>query len=331
MASFGKADPAAKLARDLESKIAERRKNAERLATAEAKLAAARARVENSAFEGDERPLDSAVDAEIRAERTVQALRNAGASIESDISKIEHEIARIEDQRKRAETSKQIEELIGRWEAVAAAFLDAGAAFAAVSREVEPLVIGAMGTTRFLSESLEQIPPASDLIVSLLRGRAIGVLSAGPVEMPRPQAPPPKLTLVEGPKLEEVFFIRSARYRDPETGKQIFLCQNYRHQLPQHLAAKALKVHAAISTKEARASGLDMVGTGYILPDPRRCIALDDSPLDAAPPVTAAEPMKSTAGLFEPLDRGRPYSFVAPVSPAAGPIPATRSAPTEEH
>jgi hypothetical protein len=141
-----------------------------------------------------------------------------------------------------------------------------------------------------------------------------------PVVIPGPQAP--------SPPMQEIFMLRSARYRDDD-GNQVPLGQYRKYRLPLRIAELALQANVACSNTDPRVRQL-MGMSGMVDPDLPRCFAIDGSELE--PAKKPIEPILSTSAFFEPSPYGNrePQTFIVPVSPIEPASTSARMMPDEQ-
>jgi hypothetical protein len=199
MALFPRAsDPQKKAERDLDAARASRNSLIERRKIAETSAAEHRDKARKQARDGADDQTLSAVELDMRREQDRTAtLTGAISDVEATIANLEREIAHIIDQRCRNETAAAVTALADKWVTVAAAFDVAAGQLADIARESAVIVLDAHPLQVFLDAVKEQVPPAAELVTSVLRDHARAVLAGtAPASLPKPAAEPvkPKVT-----------------------------------------------------------------------------------------------------------------------------------------
>jgi hypothetical protein len=324
MRFLDRGDPAERAQRDLEAKlkgkIDQRVDIVVRTQTAEGKLAACRATVEQLALEADDAALDRALQARRAAEDKLAALHGAAAKIGKEVSEIEAAIDKVVDGRVRAETSVAVNAMADELAEAQADFTKAAQRLEAAARQGGLLVPESRAVAEFTLSAREQLPPAVEMVVAGLRAHARGVLAGhGSPSLPRP-APAPVLTLVPAAEpMQTVFIKRNVKYLD--AGRTVTIAGNRRHSLPLRLAEEALSTNLALPLSDRqRIRDLEYNAPAFFVPDEASCVWLGPKGAEAPPKSMrpgGGPPIHSSLTEFTPVDRGPPIVGTMPAQPLA--------------
>jgi len=321
MALFSKTDPATKRQRDLEAKLTAQRANrdnlTERRKAAEASAAAHRERARKLAGDGADDTALSAVEAAMRREQDRAAtLGDAIGDAEATIANLEREIAETIDQRCRAETAAAVTALADKWVTAGAAFDAAVAQLVDLADESAVITLDARALHVFLDAVRQQVPPAAEVVTSVLRDHAKAVLNkTAPASLPKP-APAAPVVVEQKPPTRTLFAMRSIKWR--EDGRLRTALQWSDVELSLAVAEKALRCGACVPlTSEHRKKLLGARG-GQHPPSPD---TPDLTDLDAVSDVSDAkfvnpnDPVLREAN-FVVLDRSREARKIAVAGPS---------------
>jgi hypothetical protein len=280
MALFHKTDPALKLQRDLEAKLKAKRTNRdnliERRKATEASAVAYREKARKLAGDGAEDTALSAAEVAMRGDQDrITTLDGAISDVEAAIASLELEIAGMVDRRCRSETAAAVTALADKWASLGAAFDVAVGQLADLARESAVITLDAHPLQVFLDAVKQQVPPAADVVASVLRDHAKAVLvGTAPAFLPKPEPEPAPFKLVEPPPTELLFTLRSVRWTDAQGVKRI-ADQYTDAALPPDIARRALKCRACVPISDPRRRELRHAHGGRH-PNPQNALDLDD-------------------------------------------------------
>lgn len=317
MALFGARREDDRAARDLQSAITKRDDLDRRLKSAETRVVECRDAAHTLARDGaDDKALDVAEAALRAAQDRVATLTVALGDLRKDVAGLEAVINAANDKRERAATAAAIERIALDLVEAGKTFDEAAARLAAAARRASDIVLDANGLTAYALNAAAEVPAAISMINDVLRHRAVLVINgSAPAALPQPEKPQTRPVLVEAPKLERVFAIRHLRFTDSDGIIRRAPKMHAVDLKPEH-ASRAISRALAIRIDDPRVKQLS--GTfGAQLPNLSWCVNLDsdeaatDAPVDTTPSSTA--PIRHS--MFEPLDRGKPFTLRVPVTP----------------
>jgi hypothetical protein len=278
---------------------ANRDKVATRLAAAQGAVAECRAALQRLAAESADDAALGRGEALLRASQDrVTTLAPALAEKEQHLAKLEAEHAAMIDKRTRASTAAQVAQMAIDIETAAKDFDTAIAALAEITGLAAKFCPDAVGLNQFAESCRLQVPPATELIVAVMRHYAGQVLRGEqPAALPQPAPVPQKAVQLAPPATRHVFSVRNISWTD-ETGLRV-MAAAFECDLPPAVAARGLKSSAvALIGSEAWRT---LKGTRPIThPAPERCEFLDGD--DAEPQPQQHEATLHSA--FEKIDRG---------------------------
>jgi hypothetical protein len=273
-----------------------------RLQDTEIGIADARAIAERIAVEGDDAQLDAAeAKTRVLIDRGV-TLRAAMTKLESQIADLERKRAAALDAKLREQTASEVELLAREIVESASAFIGAAERLQAATIRAVPVCPEAIGLNHFCTVAAAEIPAAGELVGRLLRELGASVLRGeGRATLAAPPAAPfvDVLPPVE-PKVV-LFALRPIKWLD-EAGKQRLGGKFQDCELPQRLAAKALRSGACVSLSDPLRRQHGSQGG----PVPNAHSAFD---LDETPPPEPERPSGELHSAFEVVDRGPPRTF----------------------
>jgi hypothetical protein len=281
-----------------------------RLADAEAivitKQIAAKSLARNGA--ADEQ-LDKAEAAQRAAEDRVATLTAALAETTAELAVLEADQAAAADKAQRAGTADKIKDDAARLIEAAKMFDHGAKALAEIATDVSAYIPDAAGLAVFCSSARSEVPPALDLLHSVMQSFAQSVLAgSAPAKLPSPA--PIAAPVLLAPPTTRVFSVKPVTWTGHDGTRQTahaWLDLDVTHTV----ASKALKIAAAVPMN----SPVRKVKLGFARtsakPQPQDCVNLDDDvPLISDPRATAPvlSQHKSTAQpTFTPVDRGKPF------------------------
>jgi hypothetical protein len=307
MAMF-RTSPEKTLQTALSEALGNRDRVATRLAAAQGAVAECRATLQRLAVEGADDAALARGEALLRASQDrVTTLAPALAEKEQHLAKLEAEHAAMIDKKMRASTAAQVAQMAIDVETAAKDFDTATAALAEITGLAARFCPDAVGLNQFAESSRLQVPPASELVVAVMRHYAGQVLRGEqPAALPQPTPVPQKAVQAAPPATRHVFSVRHISWTDP-AGLRV-QAGGFECDLPPAVAARGLKSGAlALIGSEAWRS---LKGTRAIThPAPGRCENLDDD--GVAELKTAPQPQREATihSAFQVVDRGPPRQF----------------------
>jgi hypothetical protein len=328
MAMF-KADPAKKLANDLEAARANRDKLTERLAAAEASIAERKTAAKDLARDGaDDAQLDRAENELRKAQTRAATLSAALDETKQQIAAFEKNQADLTDKKLRAATAAEIERRAAGLEAVGAAIDALFIKFVEATQSAAEVTLDGKGLAIFAQSARGEIPPAVQMVARELRNRAAATL-AGTAPATLPTQPPQLVAPPPPPPSVVCFALRHVAWTDHQGVLRSAGANSGNLELPEAAAKRGLENGAVILMSDPKVKQLARSRAELFVPDPRRCEVLDDS---VVPPSTAKTAKHSAFPLppgeaFEPHPNLRqPYSMSAPRSDVDIKAAATRNA-----
>jgi hypothetical protein len=313
MLGLGKSDPA----KDVQSKLDDARdRRAKHVARRDAAVELVGERREElqqaAASAAPDAALDKAEGKLAAAERRVETLEKAIADCDREIADYETKLAAIVDGNQRSETARKLEALVADIVECEAKFYTICEKLNGLAAVAATVVPEAAGIDIYLKGTRAELPAAWELVVSVLRGRARGVLAGhGPAELLQHPAAAPAPIVTAHPQTASVFVTKPVKWLD-ERGQLRTAPAWFDAMLPADLAKTAIALGAAISPQHEIAKSSQNARRDFIMPDPAKCIALNDTgepaPAETAPGDAGANRAAAAAGApFTPLDRGKPY------------------------
>jgi hypothetical protein len=291
--NFLKSDPANDMQRKLDDARERREKHNARLEAQLEQVGELSAELEQAAAAAaPDSALDNAAAKLEAARRRIDTLRTTIATSDREIADCEAKLAAIQDRNHRFETARKLE----AWAADIAerakefyAACDKLREAVALASEVVP---EAAGPASYLKNaSGDELPPALELVVNLLRGGARSVLAGhGPSQLPAP----PRLAAAQ-PQHAWVFATKPLKWID-EQGQLRRHPAYFEVMLPVSLAARAVEVGAAVDPKHQNAVAQKDAHRDFAFPDPAKCIDLN-----AGDPAPARETTRGNARANGPI------------------------------
>jgi len=313
MLGLGKSDPAKDMQRKLDDARDLRGKHVARRDAAIELVGERREELQQAAAAAaPDALLDKAEGKLTAAERRVATLEKAIADCDREIADYETQLAAIVDGNQRSETARKLE-------AVIAGIVECEPQFYTICEKLNRLAAAAAvvvpeaaGIDIYLKGARAELPPAWELVLSVLKGRVRSVLAGhGPAHLPTDHpAPTPPLANTQ-PAMLAIFVTKPIAWRAQDgsivTWPAWFECQ----LCPEPLARRALDINAALPFNHPTAKEQRNARRSFIPPDVSRCILLDD-PGTQSNAEQPDRPKSNGAGTtlpqgFEPLDRGEPY------------------------
>jgi hypothetical protein len=303
---------------------------AERIASAEAKVASLSAEAQRLAFEGhDDATLDAAESKKRAAEDRVITLRGALPACDKEIQDLEAQLAEIADMALRQRTADTIDAWASDLAAAEKNFDRVAAQIAEIAEAAGAVHLDCQAVAHFAAGARVELKPAIEAISTFLRTYARGVRAGDRVAaLPKP-APVISVKTYTAPPMRKVFATKPIKWMGGEHNELQTSPMGHDVDLPIPLADRAIALGAAVAPDHEIATRM-RGGYAMISPDLGKCIALDDdaeaappppSERAAAPPVIRPFNSKTRAELppgFELLPVGQPY---------AGKISAARTIP----
>jgi hypothetical protein len=202
MAIFKSSNPEKAVQRDIDAATANRERLSTKLAESEQAVARHAAAAKHAALTGDDAELDRA-EASLRAaqDRSI-TLKTALAEVNQQLDALERKKAELADQKVRAQTAAEIELVVRSMIDVAAEYNAAATRLSEFTVRAVPWLWEARGLNNFVNVGLAEVPPAVDLIATMLRAHADNVLACkAPPTLPRSDEQPMNAT-ESAPKVE---------------------------------------------------------------------------------------------------------------------------------
>jgi hypothetical protein len=303
MAFFKRKNPMEKL----EAELSELRARAETLsnrhAAAEAAFVDAKARLQRHHLEAD---LDADDKARAKLEGAVAACAVTRDGYADALGEVQAQIAdteqRIATERAAAKRKAASEELARNLDAVEQAlpdYLEAGRRLAnaldAIHYHFEATQIAT-----FVRNGQAQVEVAAAFVMQELHG-TVGAIRDGAAPIPAPKAAAEPVAVIEPPRTETVFMMRSARFRD-HAGVTRTARQYDDAEMPVQTAERALRRNVAVPVSDPRRANLKGVRGGFH-PDPRAPDIVDLDDEEASRPPSSAPVTSNPHENFIVLDR----------------------------
>jgi hypothetical protein len=306
MAIF-KSDPMKVLQRDIDAARSDCATLTTRLNGAEKSVIERQDEAERLACDNAEDGVLGKAEAAVRvAQDHVKNLRGGLSKKQQQIAALERDFSALIDTRTRHQTATEVATMATNLENAAKKFDTAIAELAEIAERAARFCPDARGLEAFATSSRVQVPPAVELVATVMRDYAAAVLRGeGPAMLPKPEAvmlslAPPK------PVKIRLFAMRPVKWTDA-AGMQRFVHKYNDIDLSEQAAAFALRVGACVPIADPRRKQLHGTSPGH--PEPNWCVDLDDAEAttiaDITAPVTDLEPIKHSA--FTPVDRGGPF------------------------
>jgi hypothetical protein len=313
MLGLGKSDPAKDMQSKLDDARQRRGKHVARRDAAVELVGERREELQQAAADAaPDAALDKAEGKLAAAERRVSTLDKAIADCDREIADYETRLAAIIDGNQRSETARKLEALVADIVGCEAQFYTICEKLNGLAASAAVVVPEAAGIDIYLKGARAELPAAWELVVSVLRGRVRGVLAGhGPAQLPTQPAAPPMPIAVAHPQTAAVFLTKPVKWLD-ERGQLRTAPAWFDAMLPVDLAARAIELGAAVNPQHEIAKSSQNARRDFIMPDPAKCIALNDAgepaPAETAPGDAGANGAATAADAqFTPLDRGGPY------------------------
>jgi hypothetical protein len=215
--------------------------------------------------------LDNAAAKLDAAARRIEALRTTIATSDREVADCEAKLAAIQDRNHRSETARTLEAWAGDIAGRAKEFYAACEKLREAVGLASEVVPEAAGPASYLKNaSGDELPPALELVVNLLRGRARSVLAGhGPSQLREP----PRIAVAQ-PQHAWVFATKPLKWID-EQGQLRRHPAYFEVMLPVSLAARAIEVGAAVDPKHQNAVAQKDAHRDFAFPDPAKCIDLN--------------------------------------------------------
>lgn len=290
--AFLKSNPERNLQRDVAAARSD-------CATLTARLDAAEKVVVERKDEAERLACDNADDAVLeKAEAAVRVAQDHVKNLRGGLSKkqqhladLERDLAALIDARTRRETAAEVATMATDLENAAKAFDTAIATLAEISGRAAKFCPDAVGLQAFASSSRSQVPPATELIVTVMRNYATAVLRGdGPATLPKPEGAFVE-PVTEKPPTVQLFCMRPVKWRDAAGVQR--LAQKFTDvSVTQSAASRGVACGALVPME----SPLRRANHNTVGGNPDLALALD---LDAEP-VRTGEP-----GLHEAFEQPR--------------------------
>jgi hypothetical protein len=300
-----KALDAARVSRD---KLTQRLTDAE--ANVQIKRSAAQALARSGA---DDSALDKAEAILRAAQDRVSTLAAALVETNAELAVLEADQAAAADKAQRADTADKIKDDAARLIEAAKMFDDGAKALAEIATDIATFVPDAAGLAVFAASVRSEVPPALDLLHSVMQSFAQSVLAgSAPAKLPSPA--PVAAPVLLAPPTTRVFSTKPVTWTDHGGTRQTAHAW-LDLDMPPTVATKALKIAAAVPMNSpVRNTKLGFARTSA-KPKPSDCVNLDaDAPLVSDPRATAPvlsqhKPAAQPAAqpMFTPVDRGKPF------------------------
>jgi len=190
MALF-KSNPEKAVQRDIDAAIKNRERLSAQVVEFEQAITRHAAAAKQAALKGDDADLDRAEVSLRAAHDRSKTLKAALAHLEQELAALERTKAEIADGKLRAETAAKIELLVRNMTDVAAEFDAVAARLAEHTARAVPVLWEARGLDEFITIGRAQVPPAIELVGTMLRAYADDVIAGkAPATLPVPETPP---------------------------------------------------------------------------------------------------------------------------------------------
>jgi hypothetical protein len=296
-----KALDAARVSRD---KLTQRLTDAE--ANVQTKRSAAQALARSGA---DDSALDKAETALRATQDRVTTLTAALAETTAELAVLEAEQIAANDKVQRTATASKIEDDAGRLIEAAKMFDQGARALAEIATDIAAYVPDAAGLAVFAASARLEVPPALDLLHSVMKSFAQATLNgSAPASLPQPA--PVAAPLLLAPPTTRIFAVKPVTWTDHDGTRR---CEHAWLDLdmPPQIANKAIRIGAACAMNDPRRKNKLGFAKTSAKPKPSHCVNLDaDAPLVSDPRATAPvlSHHKPTAQpMFAPIDRGKPF------------------------
>jgi hypothetical protein len=294
----------------LEAARASRDKLTQRLTDAEAIVITKQTVAKSLARSGaDDSALDKAETALRAAQDRASTLTAAAAETKAEVTELEAAQAAAADKAQRIDTAAKIENDAIRLAEAAKMFDDAAKALSDIAGAIAVYIPDAAGLAVFSNSARSEVPPALQLLDSVMRSLAQATLSgSAPANLPQPALVAAPLLLA--PPTTRVFSTKPVTWTDHDGSRRT------EHawldlDMPPTVATKALKIAAAVPMNSpVRKTKLGFAKTSA-KPKLSDCINLDaDAPLVSDPRATApviSHHRPTAQPMFTPVDRGKPF------------------------
>jgi hypothetical protein len=186
MAIFKSSNPEKAVQRDIDAATANLERLSAKLAESEQAVARHADAAKQAALTGDDAELDRAEASQRAAQDRSATLRTALAEVEQQLQALERKKAEIADQRVRAQTAAEIELVVRKMTEAAAEFDAAAASLSEHTARALPWLWEVRGVADFVNVGRAQVPPAVDMVATMLRAYAKDVISGkAPATLPR--------------------------------------------------------------------------------------------------------------------------------------------------
>jgi primosomal protein N'' len=282
--------------------------------------------IDGAAADKDMARLQTLVDS---ASSALAGLDAALAEVTTQLTAAENELTAEREAGARLAASQKIAKDIARIEPQIAAWLAATCALAGeLKKSFGLLRFDADALSGFLIGKVGEAEVAFAVLLQDLHG-AVDNVREGREKLPADAAPAkPVVEVVPPAPVQTIFLLRPSKYLDPTTGKVVLLNRYEDADVSPALAERALRSRAAVPvTHEFRRRNK---GTWLKRATVAFSFDLDAVDVSALPPLDAieaqqaaevidvqeapdyAEPPVARHTAFEKIDRGRPYTIIAP-------------------
>ncbi len=194
MALFKSSNPEKAVQRDIDAATKNRERLSAQLVEVEHAIARHAAAAQHAALHGNDADLDRAEVSLRAAQDRSTTLKAALADVEQNLQALERSKAEIADRKLRAETAAEIELVVREMFEAGVAFDAAAARLSAYTARAVPWLWEVRGLDNFVNVGRAQVPPAIELVGTMLRSYANDVIAGkAPATLPRPEPTPKEL------------------------------------------------------------------------------------------------------------------------------------------
>jgi hypothetical protein len=288
-----------------------RDKLTQRLTEAEAvvitKQTAAKTLARNGAADDQ---LDRAETASRAAQDRVATLASALAEATTELTVLEADQAAAADKAQRADTADKIKDDAARLSEAAKMFDDGARALAEIAGHIAIYVPDSVGLSVFAASARSEVPPALDLLRSVMQGYAASVLAgSAPAKLPSPA--PVAAPVLLAPPTTRVFSTKPVTWTDHGGTRQTAHAW-LDLDMPPEIASRAIRLGAACAMNDPRRKTKLGFAKNTAKPQPLDCVNLDaNAPVISDPratePIISGHRKPAEPAMFTPIDRGKPF------------------------
>jgi hypothetical protein len=316
MALFSKS-PEKTIQRDIDAAKTNRDRLSAKLAESETAIIERRSAAQALARDGADDAMLEKAEAAIRsAQDRAATIAGAIADVVQQLAALEQIKAETADRKLRSETAAEVATMATGLENAAKKFDVAVAELAEIAGRAAKFCPDAVGLEAFASSSRVQVPPATELVVTVMLNYAAAVLRGeGRATLPKPEAAVMPAAAPPKPVTVRLFAMKPVRWKD-EAGLQRFVGKFNDVDLPGTAAAFALKKGICVELADPKRKQLHGLAPGH--PEPNWCVDLDDETETALAEEKSRHEEQhvvlhsSVDPTFQILDRGKPFIVRTP-------------------